>query len=164
MKKMNSKEQKFEKLVKDYKNTIYTVCYMFSKDTDEINDLFQNILINLWSGFEDFRGEAKLETWIWKVALNTCISDERKKKRKGEKVSLDLAIDLFADNDKDTKQIQQLYARINQLELMERAIVLLWLDNLSYDEIAAIIGISVKNVSVKLLRIKKKLIQMTNNQ
>ena len=91
-------------------------------------------------------------------------SGPRKKKRKGEKVSLELAIDLFADNDKDTKQIQQLYARINQLELMERAIVLLWLDNLSYDEIAAIIGISVKNVSVKLLRIKKKLIQMTNNQ
>lgn len=161
---MDPKEQKFEKLVKDHKNVIYTVCYMFSKDTDEINDLFQNILINLWNGFENYRGEAKLETWIWKVALNTCISDERKKKRRGEKVSLDMAIDLFADNDSDTKQIQQLYARINQLELMERAIVLLWLDNLSYDEIAAIVGISVKNVSVKLLRIKQKLIQMSKNK
>ena len=75
-----------------------------------------------------------------------------------------MASDLFADDDHDTKQIQQLYGRINRLDLMERAIVLLWLDNLSYDEIAAIVGITVKNVSVKLLRIKQKLIQMSNNK
>lgn len=161
---MENKEKEFETIVRENKSTIFTVCYMFSKDNDEVNDLFQEVLINLWNGFDSFRGESKVGTWIWRVALNTCISDERKKKRRGEKVSLDMASDLFADDDHDTKQIQQLYGRINRLDLMERAIVLLWLDNLSYEEIAAIVGISVKNVSVKLLRIKQKLIQMSDNK
>ncbi|MCQ2280643.1 MAG: sigma-70 family RNA polymerase sigma factor [Bacteroidales bacterium] len=161
---MENKEKEFETIVRENKSTIYTVCYMFSKDNDEVNDLFQEVLINLWNGFDNFRGESKVGTWIWRVALNTCISDERKKRRHGEKVSLEMASDLFADDDHDTKQIQQLYGRINRLDLMERAIVLLWLDNLSYDEIAAIVGITVKNVSVKLLRIKQKLIQMSNNK
>lgn len=63
---------------------------MFSKDADEVNDLFQDVLINLWRGFDGFRGESKVDTWIWRVALNTCISDERKKKRRGERVPLRL--------------------------------------------------------------------------
>lgn len=161
---MENKEKEFETIIRENKSSIYTVCYMFSKDNDEVNDLFQEVLINLWNGFDSFRGESKVGTWIWRVALNTCISDERKKKRRGERVSLEMASDLFTDEDHDTKQIQQLYGRINRLDLMERAIVLLWLDNLSYDEIAAIVGISVKNVSVKLLRIKQKLIQMSDNK
>ena len=164
LKKMDNKELEFEQVVRKHKSTIYTVCYMFSKDTDEVNDLFQDTLVNLWKGFDGFRGEAKVETWIWRVALNTCISEDRKKKRRGEKVSLDMASDLFTNDDHETRQIQQLYSRINRLDLMERAIVLLWLDNLSYEEIAAIIGISVKNVSVKLLRIKQKLIQMSETK
>lgn len=141
---------------------IYTVCYMFSKDADEVADLFQDILINLWKGFDNFRGESKVETWIWRVALNTCISADRKKKRMGEKVPLEMAADLFSDDDTDTKQIQMLNARISKLGLVDRAIVLLWLENLSYDEIAAIVGISAKNVSVKLVRIKQQLMQMSN--
>lgn len=159
---MESKEKEFEALVKAHKTTIYTVCYMFSKDADEVADLFQDILINLWKGFDNFRGESKVETWIWRVALNTCISADRKKKRMGEKVPLEMAADLFSDDDTDTKQIQMLNARISKLGLVDRAIVLLWLENLSYDEIAAIVGISAKNVSVKLVRIKQQLMQMSN--
>lgn len=161
---MKKNESEFEKIVRKHKGTIYTVCYMFSKDVDEVNDLFQNVLINLWKGFDGFRGDSKVETWIWRVALNTCISDERKKKRRGDVVPLDMVSNLFSDKDNDSKQIRQLYARINKLDVMDRALVLLWLDNLSYEEIGAIIGISVKNVSVKLLRIKQKLIQMSNEQ
>ncbi|MCQ2265028.1 MAG: sigma-70 family RNA polymerase sigma factor [Bacteroidales bacterium] len=159
---MESKEKEFEVLVKKHKTMIYTVCYMFSKDADEVADLFQDILINLWKGFDNFRGESKVETWIWRVALNTCISADRKKKRMGEKVPLEMAADLFSDDDTDTKQIQMLNARISKLGLVDRAIVLLWLENLSYDEIAAIVGISAKNVSVKLVRIKQQLMQMSN--
>ena len=61
---MNTLEFEFEKMVREHKSTIYTVCYMFSKDTDEVNDLFQEVLINLWKGFENFKGESKAETWI----------------------------------------------------------------------------------------------------
>ena len=151
-------------MVREHKSTVYTVCYMFSKDTDEVNDLFQEVLINLWKGFDGFRGESKVDTWIWRIALNTCISDDRKKKRRGERVPLEMAADLYADTDEDTKQIRQLYARINKLGIMDRALVLLWLENLSYEEIGAIAGISAKNVSVKLVRIKQQLMKMSDNQ
>ena len=82
---MTKKETDFERMVREHKSTVYTVCYMFSKDADEVNDLFQEVLINLWKGFDGFRGESKVDTWIWRIALNTCISDDRKKKRRGER-------------------------------------------------------------------------------
>ena len=156
------KEKEFEKIVKEHKNTIYTVCFMFSKDADEVNDLFQETLINLWQGFNSFKGESSIRTWIWRVSLNTCISSERKK-NKLHTVPLSMDINLYEDTDEDSRQIQMLYSRINRLKPFDRAIVLLWLDNLSYDEIAAIVGISVKNVSVRLVRIKEELKKMSNN-
>ena len=156
------KEKEFEKIVKEHKNTIYTVCFMFSKDADEVNDLFQETLINLWQGFNSFKGESSIRTWIWRISLNTCISSERKKS-KLHTVPLSMDINLYEDTDEDSRQIQMLYNRINRLKPFDRAIVLLWLDNLSYDEIAAIVGISVKNVSVRLVRIKDELKKMSNN-
>ena len=158
---MDEKEKDFEQIVRANKNTIYTVCYMFSKNHDEVQDLFQDTLINLWLGFDGFRNEAKLETWIWRVALNTCISADRKKKRRGERVPLEMAENLFVATDEDSKQIRQLHSRINRLELMDRALIMLWLENMSYDDIGAIMGISPKNVSVKLVRIKQQLIEMS---
>jgi RNA polymerase sigma-70 factor (ECF subfamily) len=159
---MNTLEFEFEKMVREHKSTIYTVCYMFSKDTDEVNDLFQEVLISLWKGFEKFKGESKAETWIWRVSFNTCISQERKKKRTSH-TPLEMSIDLFHDQDEDTRQIQMLYQRIHQLKPFDRAIVLLWLEGMPYDEIAAIVGITVKNVSVRLFRIKEELKKMSNH-
>ena len=91
-----------------------------------------------------------------------CISQERKKKRSAT-VPLSMEINLFEDKDNDTKQIKMLYDRIHRLKPFDRAIVLLWLESMSYEEIAAIVGISVKNVSVRLFRIKEELKQMSNN-
>lgn len=157
---MSTNEREFAELVRQQKSTIYTVCYMFSNDEDEANDLFQEVLVNLWKGYGSFRNESKLSSWIYRVSLNTCISLDRKKKKIGKRVPLDMNINLFEDRDEDTKQIQQLYDRIHRLGPVDRAIVLLWLDNLSYDEIGAIVGISTKNVSVKLVRIREKLSAM----
>ncbi len=157
---MSTNEREFAELVRQQKSTIYTVCYMFSNDEDEVNDLFQEVLVNLWKGYGSFRNESKLSSWIYRVSLNTCISLDRKKKKIGKRVPLDMNINLFEDRDEDTKQIQQLYDRIHRLGPVDRAIVLLWLDNLSYDEIGAIVGISTKNVSVKLVRIREKLSAM----
>lgn len=67
-----NKEEEFSRFVHEQRTTIYTICYMFSKDNDEVQDLFQNILINLWKGYDTFRGESQLRTWVWRVALNTC--------------------------------------------------------------------------------------------
>ena len=159
---MKALEQEFELLVRRHKSTIYTVCFMFSKDSDEVDDLFQEVLINLWRGFKDFKGESKIETWIWRVSFNTCISQERKKKHTS-RIPLEMGIDLFHDKDEDTRQIQMLYQRIHQLKPFDRAIVLLWLEGMPYDEIAAIVGITVKNVSVRLFRIKEELKKMSNH-
>lgn len=159
-----TKEREFERLVYEHKGTIYTVCYMFSKDHDEVQDLFQDTLLNLWNGFDGFRGESKADTWIWRVTLNTCVSADRKKKRRGERVPLEMAGDLFSDTDSDSKQVQMLHSRINKLEIMDRALILLWLENMSYDDIGAIVGISPKNVSVKLVRIKQQLIEMSKGK
>ena len=76
---MKTLETAFAKMIREHKNTIYTVCFMFSKDSDEVNDLFQEVTINLWKGFECFEGKSNIDTWIWKVSFNTCISQERKK-------------------------------------------------------------------------------------
>lgn len=137
---------------------------MFSKDEDEVADLFQDILINLWKGFPKFRGESSVRTWIYRVSLNTCISSERKKKRKGETVPLEMDINLFDDSMEDLKQIRLLQSRISRLGPFDRAIVLLWLENLSYDEIGAIVGITAKNVSVRLFRIKEQLRNMSDEK
>ncbi len=134
---------------------------MFSKDVDEVADLFQEILINMWKGFSSFRGESSISTWIWRISLNTCINTSKKRSRL-ETIPLSISINPYEDVDEDALQVRQLYERINRLGLIDRSIILMWLENLSYEEIGAILGISVKNVSVKLVRIREKLKQMSN--
>ena len=155
-----NQEQEFSEFVHRHKSTTYTVCYMFSKDNDEVQDLFQDILTNLWTGFDSFRGEAQQKSWVWRVALNTCISVERKNKKRPQSAQLSLDIDLYADDDNDILQVQALHKRINSLGLVDRAIILLWLEDMSYEEIGAIKGITARNVGVKLFRIKERLKQM----
>ncbi|MBO7553440.1 MAG: sigma-70 family RNA polymerase sigma factor [Bacteroidaceae bacterium] len=159
---MDALEQQFAQMVREHKTTIYTVCYMFSKDEDEVNDLFQEVLINLWKGYESFKGQSDIKTWIYRVSLNTCISIDRKKKSR-KKAEVGMGVSLLSEGGENSKQIRMLHERINRLEIFDRAIILLWLENQSYEEIAAIVGISVKNVSVRLLRIKKKLMEMSND-
>lgn len=149
-------------MVKEYRKTIYTVCYFFSKDTEEVNDLYQEILINLWRGFPNYRGESSLKTWIWRVSLNTCSNQERKKKSRIRTVPLSIDIDLYNDEDAGSRQIQMLYDRINRLDVFDRAIILLWLENMTYQDIADVVGISVSNITTRLFRIKEQLKSMSN--
>ena len=153
---MENIEKEFTTMVHEYKDTIYMVCYMFSKDNAEVEDLYQEILINLWRSFPKFEQRSSVKTWIWRISLNTCISIDRKKRRRSL-LPLEMDIDLYNDSDHDTKQIKMLHERINRLGPFDRAIILLWLENMSYEEIGAIVGISEKNVSVRLYRIKEQL-------
>ena len=156
---MNISEKEFAQVVREHKNTIYTVCYMFSNDADEVADLFQEVLINLWQGFANFKKHSNVKTWIYRVAFNTCISADRKKKRRAA-AQLDMNIDLFDEKSSDRNLTTLLHSRISRLKPFDRAIVLLWLEDMSYDEIGAIIGITTKNVSVRLYRIKEELKKM----
>ncbi|MBE6196242.1 MAG: sigma-70 family RNA polymerase sigma factor [Rikenellaceae bacterium] len=157
-------EKEFTDMVQAHKGTIYSVCYLFSQQAEEVDDLFQEVLINLWQGFERFEGRSALSTWVWRVSLNTCITADRKKRQRSKVDSLEVQFNLYADNDAESRQIRQLHERIRTLQPFDRAIVLLWLEGMPYEEIAAIVGISVKNVSVRLYRIKESLKQMSNPQ
>ena len=159
---MEKKEMEFTQLVKEHRSTIYTVCYMFSNDADEVNDFFQEVLTHLWKGFGSFEHRSDIRTWIYRVALNTCISLNRKKRRSAT-VRLTMDINLFEDRDEDTRQVDMLHKRISKLQPFDRAIVLLWLENLPYEEIGQIVGITAKNVSVRLYRIREQLKQMSND-
>ncbi len=149
-------------MVREQKSTVYLVCYMFSKDKSEVDDLVQEVLVNLWKGFGRFEGRSDIRTWVYRVSLNTCISAARKKKR-NETLPLTMDIDLFDENDADNRQVDLLHSRISRLQPFDRAIVLLWLENLNYEEIGQIVGISTKNVSVRLVRIKEQLKSMSND-
>lgn len=164
---MDYKEKEFEKMVHTQKEFIYTVCYMFSKNEDEVADLFQETLINMWKGIINNNAnmlEAERDAqkaWVYRVSLNTCISWDRKKK-KHPTVSLTMDVNLFSDTDSRTRQVDMLHERISRLQPFDRAIILLWLEDISYDEIADIMGISAKNVSVRLVRIREELKRNNN--
>ena len=151
------REEYFTQLVRENKSTIYTVCYMFSQDEEEVNDLFQETLINMWKGIDGFREESKISTWIYRVALNTCLLQERKKKKEVKKVPLTMDVNFFQDEDANAAQVRMLHQRIGKLGLVDRALVMMWLEGMSYDEIGTVMGISAQNVGVKLYRIKEQL-------
>ena len=132
---------------------------MFSKDNDEVADMFQEVLIRLWNGMESFDGRSNIKTWIYRVALNTCITIDKRKKR-NHKTQLSMDIDYFNSREVKSEQAQFLHQRISCLQPLDSAIVLLWLEEICYDEIAAIIGITAKNVSVRLVRIREQLKRM----
>jgi RNA polymerase sigma factor (sigma-70 family) len=158
---MEALENEFEILVKKNKSIIYTVCYMFSKDYDDVSELFQEVLINLWKGYPKYKDTGNVRSWIYKVSLNTCISEKRKTKKNVVPLTIDAP--LFENDESDRRQVEMLHKRISRLQPFDRAIILLWLENISYEEIGAIVGISTKNVSVRLVRIKEQLINMSND-
>lgn len=158
------KEHQFELLVRQHKRTIYTVCYMFSHNKTEIDDLFQEILIRLWDGFDHYEGRSSAQTWVYRVALNTAINQDKKERHRIETIPLTVDIDPYEADDPSSQQIRELYNLISRLDLIDRSLVLLWLEGVSYDEIGAIIGITPNNVGVKLARIKEKLVNMSKNK
>lgn len=157
---MDNKKDYFERLVRNHKDTIYTVCYMFSKDEAEVADLFQETLINIWKGLSSFCGNSEaLRGWVYRVALNTCISLDRKKRRR-QTVPLTMDVNLFDPHEERAMRADMLHRRICRLQPFDRAIVLLWLEDISYEEIGQILGITAKNVSVRLVRIREQMKRM----
>lgn len=118
------KERQFEQMVREHRSTIYTICYMFSKDQDEVSDLFQEVLINLWKSFDSFEGRSKVNSWIYRISLNVCISLDRKKRRhRTEPLVMD--INPFEEDDRNSRQMEMLRQRIGRLGAFDRAIIML---------------------------------------
>lgn len=156
-------ENKFLSLVTVHNQTIYKLCFMYATDNEDLNDLYQEVVMNLWLSFPRFRGESKESTWIYRITTNTCISFIRRSYHRPKNVSLTLAMEsVFADENSNKENLKELYQLINGLGKLERALILLWLDERSYDEIAYILQISKTNVATRIARIKEKLKTMFN--
>ena len=156
-----TKEQEFLLVIKEYERVIYKVCYLYTTKSVTLNDLYQDVVLNIWKAFSKFRNECKISTWIYRIALNTCISFIRKEKRVPEIVTLTCEADWMTDeNDPINEMHRQLYAMINQLGQLEKSIILLYLEEKSYEEISEITGLSITNIATKLSRIKDKLKKM----
>ncbi|MFT3993487.1 MAG: sigma-70 family RNA polymerase sigma factor [Dysgonomonas sp.] len=147
-------------MIRQNEGVIYKVASFYADGREHpIGDLYQEIVLNLWKSFSAFRGESKYSTWIYRISLNTCISFYRRNKRSIEYIDISVDIPETIDNN---EQIKELYALINRLGKIERALVLLYLDDKSYKEIAEITGLTVTNVATKLSRIKEKLKEMSS--
>ena len=157
-------EREFLDMIAAQKRVIYKVCYIYAKDQDDLNDLFQEVVLNLWKSFPSYRGDSKLSTWVYRIAMNTCITFLRRSNTRLQTIPMTADVaSLVADEEGRTGQLQELYRLINKLGKLERALILLWLEERSYQEMADILGISKANVAVKLLRTKEKLKKMSNS-
>ncbi|MGB0861565.1 MAG: RNA polymerase sigma factor [Saprospiraceae bacterium] len=164
MKKRNEIEQQFAILAEEHQGIIHKVCSMYCPREADRKDLFQDILVQWWRAFPSFKGDAKFSTWAYRVAINTAISNFRKEKRRLDYQSLSSEVlqipDLPNANEGMEEQKDLLYRAINQLSKVEKAIMMLYLEDYNYIEIAQIIGITKTNVGVKINRIKGKLKQI----
>lgn len=158
--KMGTEEKAFVELIHRYERVIYKVCYLYTSPDATLNDLYQEVLINLWRAYPQFRRECKESTWIYRIALNTCISFLRKTKHSLETVTLTRDIDMLDEDEETQQMLRQLYCLIGRLNDLEKSIILLYLDEKSYDEIAEITGLTSTNVGTRLNRIKEKLKKM----
>jgi RNA polymerase sigma factor (sigma-70 family) len=157
-------EKQFEAHIKVNELLIHKVCRMYAYTTADREDLFQEIVIQLWKAYPKFRGESKFSTWLYRVALNTAITGLRKKKNFIEsREPAELPEGITEENQKREEQLGQLYKAIEQLNQVEKAIVMLYMEERTYEEMEEILGINQGNLRVKMNRIKDKLRQLTKN-
>ena len=157
--------KQFEERVKEHEALLHKVCRIYAYTDADRKDLFQEIVIQLWKAWPKFKGEAKLSTWLYRVAINTAITGLRKKKDFIDSVEPgSLPADVIDDNAQaEEEQLQDLYKAIENLNKIEKAIVMLYLEDHSYIEMEEILGMSAGNLRVKMNRIKEKLRQLTKN-
>lgn len=156
---MDSKQKEFSQLIKGNQGLIIKVSRLYTNSIEDEQDLFQEIVLQLWRSYDSFKGNSKISTWMYRVALNTAITLFRKKTKSPLTSELDevhFEYEQEQDDEKQT-QISLLYKVIKLLPNVERAIVMMYLDDVSYKEIAETLGITEVNARVKMNRLKKTL-------
>ena len=151
-------ETYFLELIAQHQGLIYKLIRMYAYTEEDIKDSYQEILFQAWKGFPAFKGEAKFSTWLYRICLNTLLTQNRKQNVLKQSVALENSLELHSHhNETDNEHIKQLYFAIRQLKETDRAIISLHLDGYNHQEIAEIVGISANNVGVKIYRIKDQI-------
>jgi RNA polymerase sigma-70 factor (ECF subfamily) len=153
----------FTALIREHERMLYKVCFMYADNVTYRQDLYQEIVLQAWKGYKGFRGDAKFSTWLYQVAINTAIAGFRKDKKSVLTHTADGSLPDMPDTGTDTEQLELLHTAIATLNEIEKAIVMLYLDDKSYDEMQEIMGIPNGALRVKMTRIKEKLRQITKN-
>ncbi|HEY1033060.1 MAG TPA: RNA polymerase sigma factor [Flavipsychrobacter sp.] len=156
---MKPQEQEFTTLIQQHERLVYKVCSLYAADAEDLKDLFQEIVLQAWSGYTRFRNESAISTWLYRVALNTAITHKRKKSRQLGTPVADMQLLHVADASSQAyaEEYAILQKLVGSLPPLEKALILLYFEDRSYQEIADIMGISVSNVGTRLARIKEKL-------
>ena len=160
MESLNDRRYEFERFAAEHRCIIAKVCWMYAGDDAGWQDLCQEVLINLWRGFDTFERQSKASTWVWRVALNTCISCQRRDRRHNATLPLPVCAAMPDDEPLRTERLRELHELINRLQHLDRTIVMMWLDEYSYDEIASVTGLPRNSVASRLHRVKEKLARM----
>jgi len=167
---MSKKEEIFRTIIRENKEKISSICRYYSSNEDDHNDMYQEVLINIWKSLENFRGDAQLSTWVYRVSVNTALGFAKKEIRR-KKIFIRQDDEKLRDLlDYDEGQIpekeimlQSLENKINLLSVVDKIIITLVLESVSNKEIASVIGITEPNVRVKIHRIKNELKEMLKN-
>ncbi len=160
-------EKEFIQIIQKNQGIIHKVCNIYCNDQEDRNDLFQEIVAQLWKSFPSFRKESKFSTWMYRVALNTAITSFKKTKRRPDQNRLTYDNFQIKDEGYDAEieeNIKHLHRAVAQLTGVEKSIVLLYLENKKYEEIAEITGITQNYVRVKMNRVKKKLKKLMSRE
>ena len=156
---MHSDQGRFATLLEAHKGIVYKVCRAYCAVPDQLEDLAQEIMLQLWRSFGSFdESRCKFSTWMYRVALNTAISHHRSRKRTPAAIPITFEIiEISADREAEPTEVRMLYAFIERVEPLHRALLLLYLDGNSHQETAAVLGISESNVATKLARLKQRM-------
>ena len=163
---MKDKEQEFLNRIENHKGILYKVSKMYMDNADDQQDLFQEIICQLWKSYESFRNESQFSTWMYRVAVNTAIVFLKKEKRKVDKYQIPSENVKEEENDSQIKesQLDHFYKAVQKLEKIDKAIIFYQLEGFSHKEIGENLGISEGNARVKLNRAKEKLKEIIKNQ
>ena len=158
-------EKEFARLINDHQALIHKVCRIYAYSVADRQDLFQEIVINLWKAYPKFKGLSQFSTWMYRVAINTSITILRRQKDFITSFEPDqLPSEITEENDAGEEQWHELNQAITQLNEIEKSIVMLYMEDCSYEEMEDILGITQGNLRVKMSRIKDKLRQLTKKQ
>jgi RNA polymerase sigma factor (sigma-70 family) len=160
---MSPQEKVFKDIFEANSKKIYHLCYGYTNDEGAANDLLQETFLKVWQNLAKFREQSQISTWIYRIAVNTCLTYLKKEKRQNKEELTPAIIASQAEEVSDKPaQINQLYACIAQLDENERLIITMVMDEIAYPQIAEIAGISEGNLRVKIHRIKQKLTELYN--